>query len=254
MINFQLSINEVKSFILDFLFPKYCVNCNREISQTDSWVCLSCAQKIVPVVSQVCPACGRLTENGRYCPKCSKDKSLIGVMAAAYFDEGPIREMIHNFKYNGVLELGDRLAEMMVDSLNNELRSMNHGENKIHNSLFMLHDSILTFVPMHWQRKAKRGYNQAEVLARIIGQKLNIEVCELLTKPKKTKRQAELSGNSRRKNLQGTFILNADCCVKNREIIIVDDVVTTGSTLNECAAVLKKAGAKKIWGLVISRG
>lgn len=267
---------QTKNIVLDILFPKYCVNCGQE----GDWLCLKCARDIVPVVSQVCPKCGRLSGNGRFCkpcrliklPKAKGEKrnrvemmKLNGVICAAYFEEGPIREMIHNFKYNGVLELGDKLAEMMARALNNELRIMNNGEKKLHNSYFVIHssarkfsaenyNSILTFVPLHWHRQAQRGYNQSEILAKKISEKLNIEVENLLIKTHATKRQVELQGNRRRKNLSGVFVAKPGIDIKKKKIIIVDDITTTGSTLNECARVLKKSGAREVWGLVIARG
>ena len=247
----------IKTFILDLLFPKYCVNC----SQEGEWLCFECNQKVVPVVSQICPKCEKLSENGCYHKNCAKEKSLTGIICSAYFKEGPIREMIHNLKYNGVAELAGPLSELMAKALqdnfhfpifNSQLVSNFHSK-KLKTVNCEL-KTILTFVPMHWSRQAKRGYNQAEILARAVGAKTGIEVLEMLKKSKQTKRQAELSGNRRRKNLQGTFELKTSTNIKNRKIIIVDDVATTGATLNECAAVLKASGAKEVWGLVVSRG
>ncbi|MEI6039961.1 MAG: ComF family protein [Candidatus Berkelbacteria bacterium] len=249
MSNFKFSINEIKLLILDFLFPKYCVNCGSEVLSTDGWVCFECTQKIVPVVSQICPECEKLSPMGEYHSNCRKGKSLKGIICSTYFHEGPVREMIHNLKYNGVSELAAPLARLME-------RALEKSEIRILNDKFDVRNSdfVITYVPMHNSRKATRGYNHAEILAREIGQKLNIKVEDLLIKKSKTRRQAELSGNARRKNLSGAFAVKPDICIKNCKIIIVDDVTTTGSTLNECAKVLKTAGAKEIWGLVIARG
>lgn len=130
---------------------------------------------------------------------------------------------------------------------------MNKGEKSL-NSYFLIHNSILTFVPMHWRRRAQRGYNHSEILARNVGKILGLEVEGLLVKKQATRRQAELSGAKRRTNLSGVFAPKTNIDIKKRQIIIIDDVTTTGSTLNECAAVLKLAGAKEVWGLVVSRG
>lgn len=253
MINFQFSIKEVKHLILDFLFPKYCVNCGSE----GDWVCFECSEKIISVISQICPECEKLSPGGEYHKACRIEKSLKGIICATYFREGPIREMIHNLKYNGVSELVEPLAGMMGKVLeeNYELRIMNKGGKKTLNSYSLIPNSIiLTYVPMQNSRKATRGYNHAELLARQIGKNLNLKVEDLLIKKTKTRRQAELSGSARRKNLSGAFILKSDTYIKNKKIIIVDDVTTTGSTLNECAKVLRLSGAKEVWGLVISRG
>lgn len=246
---------QTKTIFLDLLFPKHCVNCGRE----GATVCLNCAQKIIPVVSQVCPECGKLEASSMYHEACRKGKYLKGIITSAYFEEGPIREMIHNFKYNGVVELGEPLAGLMVKALKENFKiqiSNCKSISKLKTSKFDIGnwEFVITFVPLHWRRQAQRGYNQAEILARAVGEKMNIDVINLLTKNRSTKRQAELTGSNRRKNLGGVFIAQPGIRIKNKRIIIVDDVTTTGSTLNECAHVLKKAGAKEVWGLVVARG
>lgn len=252
---FQFSIKEIKNFFLDLLFPKYCVNCGLE----GETVCFSCTQKIIPVVSQICPECHKLSERGEYHKKCSKDNPLKGIICASYFEEGPIREMIHNFKYNGVVELGESLAELMVKALkeNFKIQISNYKSiSKLKTSKFDIGnwEFVITFVPLHWRRQAQRGYNQSEILAKIISEKLSVVCCQLLVKLRSTKRQAELTGSNRRKNLERVFSAKTDIDIKNKRIIIVDDVTTTGSTLNECAKALKDAGAKEVWGLVVARG
>lgn len=264
----------IKDLVLDFLFPKFCVGCTKENSPIShdrsatpggGWVCDECAQKIIPVASQICPECGRLSEQGRYHAKCAKGKFLKGILAAAYFEEGPIRETIHNFKYNGVIALAEPLAELMISALarNFQIPITNNQSNpnnqikklKIDNSLEIGNlDFVITFVPLHWRRQAQRGYNQAEILAKIVGKKSGLDVCNLLTKKRSTKRQAELTGSNRRANLSDVFIMKSNVDIKNKKIVIIDDVTTTGSTLNECARVLRLAGAKEVWGLVVSRG
>lgn len=256
---------KIKNSVLDLLFPKYCVDCGFE----GEVLCANCAQKIIPVVLQVCPECHKLNEIGEYHKKCSKQKALKGIICAAYFEEGPIREMIHNFKYNGVTALGETLSDLMVIALarNSQISISSFQSNsneqmfknfQIENSLktenCKIKNYVLTYVPLHWRRQAQRGYNQAEILARSIGEKLDIDVVSLLVKHKATKRQAELTGSNRRKNLSGVFSTKTGIAIKNKRIIIVDDVTTTGSTLDECAAALKSAGAKEVWGLVVARG
>lgn len=234
----MIGLLDIKNIVLDLLFPKFCVNCNIE---GESWLCEKCARDIIPVVSQVCLACGKLSADGVYHKKCKKNIALKAIIASAYFEEGPIREMIHNFKYNGVIELGAMLSELIVDALTR---------------CYPIKDDnmIIAFVPLHWRRQAQRGYNQAEILARAVGAKLNIAVADLLIKNRSTKRQAQLTGKNRRKNLSGVFILKPGIDIKKKKIIIVDDITTTGSTLNECARVLKIAGVKEVWGLVVARG
>ena len=229
-----------KVVFLDLLFPRFCVSCGIE----GTWLCASCKEDIVLVKSQLCAGCQRLSPNGRYCPKCRKGKALKGIIVASYYEEGPIREMIHNFKYNSVTELDNELVDLLYQAFKN------FKENNIK-------IDIITFAPLHSARLAQRGYNQAEILANKLSGKTKIEVKPLLYKNKKTKRQVELTGKKRRENLLGVFgtrMKNLESSVKNKKILIIDDITTTGTTLNECAKVLKDAGAKEIWGLVVARG
>jgi competence protein ComFC len=204
---------------------------------------------------QVCIGCGRLSERGEFCQKCrfdielikqngkklkkiKKRKPLQGIITASYFEEGPIREMIHNFKYNSALELKKDFGELLFQAFQNS----------------NLKIEIITFTPLHIRRLNQRGYNQSELLARELSLKSKIPAKSLLKKRKNTLRQVELKGDKRRKNLEGVFAFEGRPNIKGKNILIIDDIATTGTTLNECAKVLKKAGAKKIWGLVVARG
>lgn len=237
------AVTNFKAGILDLIFPRYCLGCNREADLNsnlqNSWFCKTCLSKIVKVRSQVCPQCHHLSLQGTYCPRCKKDKALKGIICTTYYEEGALKELVHNLKYNGVTELVPLLGQMMIESLQDNLKYENY---------------ILTFTPLHFMRQATRGYNQAQLLAEYIGQSLGIEVQNILVKTRATKRQVELQGSSRRKNLSGVFRLKTNVDIAKKKIIIVDDITTTGSTLNECAKVLKSAGAKEVWGLVIARG
>jgi ComF family protein len=259
-------LNKTKDLFLAIFFPVFCVGCGQEMPPGENWLCFKCSSTILPVNMQTCPTCNKITLKGRYCLSCKKDKNLKGVICTAYYEEGPIREMIHNFKYNGVTALAETLSELMVIALaqNFKLQISNFKSNQndqifknlnIKNS-FKIENLklIISFVPLHFRRKAMRGYNQSEILARLIGQKTGLKVLDLLKKAKSTTRQAELSGTKRRKNLENAFRVKKGIDIKNKKIIIVDDVMTTGSTLEECARVLKTAGAKEVWGLVIARG
>lgn len=247
-------IKKSSVLVLDTLFPRFCVGCGKE----GMWLCSKCQDAILIVQSQVCPECNRLSPEGKYCLRCryeidrqidgktkrtkvsKKRRALEGIIVAAYYEEGPLREIIHNYKYNGVTELTEVLGEMLYNALKRNFQF-----------------EIITFVPLHPRRLAQRGYNQAELLAHNLAKKSNIECLALLKKKKQTKRQVLLTGKKRRQNLKGVFELrmkNDELRIKEKNIIIVDDVTTTGATLNECARVLKDAGAKEIWGLVVARG
>lgn len=240
------------NWFLDLLVPKFCVGCQKE----GTYLCKKCARQILTVEIQTCPDCGRITEGCRYCQSCrrkyivkiKKGKKTVavntlflnGILTAVYYKEGPTKELIHNFKYNSVLELKIIFGKMLAETLK---------RNWLKES-----QSLITFVPLHPRRLAIRGYNQAEILALEAAQRLKIPCYNLLRKVKHTKRQVGLIGTRRRKNLEGVFRVRQDKGLKGKTIILVDDITTTGATLNECAKVLKAAGAQEVWGLVIAKG
>lgn len=228
---------DLRNLFLDLIFPKFCLGCGRE----GDWLCPDCQGKIVLVKSQVCPVCGRLSQNGRFCLKDRKNHYLSGILISCYYHEGPVKELIHNFKYNHILELNQFLSDVMANVLE---QNLNIDKNY-----------LLTAVPLHFLRKAQRGYNQSELLVSKIAEKLKIEKnFEIIKKIRPTKPQVLTEGKSRLKNLKKCFKISSKIDLCGKTIILVDDVATTGTTLEECAAVLKEAGAKRVWGLVIARG
>ncbi len=233
-------IKKIGDFIMDLIFPIFCLSCGKE----GKWLCAACKQKIVKISTQVCPACGRISALGRYCLRCRKKNrfALSGIIASVYYEEGPIKEMIHNFKYNHILEMGSDLGELMVTSLKENKENIGS-------------EIIVTAVPLYFLRKAQRGFNQSEILAEIVANKINLpKNFKILKKIHQTVPQVKYSGEKRRENLKNSFKIIDKSAVKNRTIVLVDDVTTTGTTLDECAWVLKEAGAKKVWGLVVARG
>jgi len=240
-------MNKIFDNVFDLLFPKFCLGCNKE----GEWLCETCQAEIVPVITQICPGCKRISKAGRFCKKCRKRVSLNGVLVGAYFDEGPIKELIHNLKYNSVPELAKILGSLSADNLEQNLN-------------FLGKDPLIIPVPLHFLRRAKRGYNQSELLADVIAAKINLpKNFKILKKIRKTKPQVLTDSKKRRKNVLNSFkIINKKGAkgandakgVCGKTVILIDDVLTTGATLNECARALKEAGAKKVWGLVVARG
>lgn len=225
-----------KKYLLDVIFPKFCLGCGHE----GFWLCSTCQEKIVFIKTQVCPTCGRISNSGKFCRKCPAPKGLCGIIVSCYFKEGPIKELVHNFKYNHILELKDLLGQVMASVLQE--------------NLVFKKDFLMTGVPLFWLREKSRGYNQSALLAQTVAQNLGLNYQKLLIKTKSTKRQVDLRGQGRRENLKKVFKLDPKININGKTIILVDDIATTGTTLSECARVLKEGGAKKIWGLVIARG
>jgi len=230
-------INTLYNFFLDLIFPRYCVGCKKE----GVWFCEKCKEKIIYIKTPTCPKCSRISENGNFCKSCQKDFSLKGVLVAAHYEEGPLKEAIHTYKYDGIYHLKVDLGKILISTL------LSRWNKK---------DTILIPVPLHKTRKGERGYNQALLLSQEIKKSLNYEICDnKLLRIKYTKPQVKFNSKDRIINIQNSFRWKGKDELKGKTIILIDDVFTTGSTLNECAKELKlKAHVKEVWGLVLAKG
>lgn len=227
-------LQKVKENILDLFFPPKCITCGK----TGTFLCSDCLDEIIFTTSQVCPRCNKISGKGKFCARCRGYVDLSGVVAAGYFKDPYLKELIHVYKYDGVFGLSGVLSDFMVKILKEE-------EIKF---------DAITFVPCTKKRESTRGYNQAEILAKDLARKTGKPTGQLLRKTKGTKTQVGLKRKDREKNLKNAFKLLGDSKqIKGKRILLVDDVITTGTTLNECAKVLRSAGAKEIWGAVIAR-
>jgi len=222
---------------LDLLFPKRCVDCGKE----GNFVCFECAGKIEPIKTATCAECGKISKLGRFCPSCKTKRSyhLNGLTVAARYDVGPTKEMIHHFKYSGFTDLAIPLTEMIYQALCGNLPVKN--------------DLVVVPVPLHKNRESTRGFNQAELIAKELSKRLKVHGACAIARIKDTETQVNLTRELRIQNLAGAFSCTDREFVKGKNILLVDDVATTLTTLNECAKVLKDAGARKIWGAVVAR-
>jgi len=155
------------------------------------------------------------------------------------FYEGPLRELIHLLKYSGMRPLTGRLGRLLD-------RTLPGGEKA------EKYDAIVP-VPLHWHRRWRRGFNQAELLAREVADRRGIPVVNALRRSKATVNQAGLTSAGRRRNITGAFRPNAGIDLTNKRILLIDDVFTTGATASACARVLKRAGAKSVSLLTLAR-
>jgi len=168
--------------------------------------------------------------------------ALTGLMIAAEYSVPAIRNLVWQMKYNSVKDISETLAVLMADLL------VKTGV------VDYFAQSLVIPVPMYKNRIRFRGFNQAEEIARHFSANLGLEYAGVLRKSRSTTRQVELEKKLRLENLKGAFELqDTNEQLRGRKIILIDDVATTGSTLNECALVLKKSDPAEIWGLVVAR-
>ena len=198
-----------------------------------------------------CEICGSVVEfNRARCEECEELKRITGcviddemkysaLVSSYFYDDESVRRAVARFKYRGFKALASSLAGEMIKSVEENYSDVSF--------------DYVTYVPMTLWKKRKRGYNQTELLAKEIAGRMNVPCKCLLKKIKKTKAQQGSTSAERKKNLSGAF----DLCVyeetiKGKTILLVDDVKTTGSTLNECSKILKKNGAEKVYAVTFA--
>jgi competence protein ComFC len=240
MANIEIKLNQIKEFILDLIFPRECVGCSSE----GGYLCKSCLEKIDLNSDFYCALCKRLSEMGRICYNCQSKTSLKAIWVAANYNNKIFQDLIHNFKYNYLESISADLALLLSKYLQqkNILKSFD----------ITPENAILVPVPLHRKRFLGRGFNQSELLAKELGKLLSLESFNLLKRVKNTETQINLNRSQRQENVKDAFEINGNFA-NNKKIILIDDVVTTGSTLKECSKALAAAGYQEIYGLVIAQ-
>lgn len=226
-------IKKIKNFVVDLFFPVYCVSCNKE----GSWICESCQKKISRINSSFCAKCNALTVESRLCERCRRNSALSGVFILGYYNDKVLKKAIWDFKYNFISEIGPILSKILA-------------ENLITKTTF--ENTVFISVPLDKKRLKWRSFNQSDILAEELSKNIGTPYLkDALKRVKETKSQMKLSKKERAENVLGAFEARRD--IKDKIIFLVDDVITTGSTLEECAKELKKAGAKEVWGVVLAK-
>jgi ComF family protein len=185
----------------------------------------------------VCPVCGQHTASPGRCRFCqSKPPHIDGIRAVGYLD-GSLRTAIHRFKYSNTRPLALPLGRLASDYLE-------------HNHLPV---KTIVPVPLHSHRLRDRGYNQSELLAEQIGHAVGMRVvADVLLRVRSTIPQVGLKADERRENVKGAFRC-AGTALKGQDVLLVDDVCTTGATLEACSVALRESGVRNVWGLVLAR-
>lgn len=231
--------------ILEILFPRYCVNCKKY----GDFVCPDCFSRLSFDTKNICLVCGKPSFDGLSHPNCIGRITISGSFTGVVYN-GVVKKLLYQFKYKPyVYGLGSFISDLLYESI-------------IQNEEFARQTTsgkwILIPIPLSSSKLKKRGYNQSEILAKNLAKKFDFPVYNLLERVKETKSQFNLSKKERKENMTGAFALNSKLLIhnselKNANIFLIDDVLTTGTTLSEAAKVLKKAGAKSVWGIAFAR-
>jgi len=167
-----------------------------------------------------------------------EDRKILAVRSLSTFDDH-YKKLIHRFKYDKKIPLGKRLAQSLGQAVAQERD-------------FASCDLVIP-VPLHRARHRERGFNQSEVLADGVSQAINLPLAkEILKRKKNTKDQTYLNAQQRAENVRDAFVVAQPKKINDKKVVLVDDVITTGATLNECARMLEKAGAKRIFAVTLA--
>lgn len=206
-------------FFISLLYPRKCPFCSRVIDE-NKLLCTDCGKKL-PFI-----------EAGR-----PRSFAYVDACYSALEYSGCVRESIHRFKFQGAAAYAEIYGTFLAKCIDE-------------NGIFC---DIITWVPLSRARLRKRGYDQAGLLAEAVAGYMGLEAKPLLKKTRNNRAQSGLRGETARKaNVKDVYMLSGDCSLEGRRIFLIDDVVTTGATMSECAGVLRKAGAAEIIGLTVA--
>lgn len=229
--------------IVSLLFPRRCPVCEDIVRPQGGLICPQCAAKLAPIRQPTCRRCGKeiFSDSEEYCFDCSRHKRSFASGAAVFHYNEAAKKSMAAVKYRNKREFLDFYAEVMAYRFAHMVRNWN--------------PDVLIPVPVHPSRRRRRGFNQAEELARRLAAKLGDIPVEtrLLVRCRKTVPQRDLNPQQRLENLQQAFAVKAGRTIP-KTVILIDDIYTTGSTIEACTRVLKAAGVKTVHFLVICIG
>ena len=237
-------LNPFLAAALDVLFPPLCHVCRRFVSKAgELHICPDCRELMPPIAAPLCIVCGipfTGAGNDHVCGSCSTSPPRFDAARAALVYEGASRDLIHAFKYRSKTHLRRPLALLTIERLSEFIQSRRP-------------DLILP-VPLHRKKLSSRGFNQAVLLGEFLSQRLMIPLDRRnLRRIRWTEPQVNLPAHDRRTNVKGAFAIRDSDLVKGRRVLLVDDVLTTGSTADECGKVLKAAGAADVTVITVAR-
>ena len=230
--------------LLSLFFPPHCAVCGGD-TVGGVHLCAKCGEGAQRIEAPFCQQCSQPFEGetaGSFtCSNCSDRRFHFDCAVAPYLSRKVVREFIHSFKYEGRYHLRHQLAEWAAAGLEDE---------RIRAQSF---DAFVP-VPLHSTRRREREFNQAEVIAELLARRAGVPVRNAIQRIRYTTTQTRLDRHERMENLRGAFRVRHPATVQDRHLIIVDDVFTTGSTVEECARVLREAGAASVRALTVARG
>ncbi len=237
----KLVFEKLKALLANSIYPDNCncIMCDKEIPSDSKYgLCENCYNKL-PFNNQIyCVKCGVPMENeATYCLQCQNNERHFDFVRSCFVYENEIKKLILNLKFHNCKWVAKYFADMLFDCYN----------------LYDLNAELIIPVPISKEREKQRGYNQTKMFAKPLAEKLNIPISiDTILKIKDVSPQTKLSGKQRHENVKGAYKVINDKSVKGKRVLIIDDILTTGSTIDEVAKQLKIAGASAVYGLVLA--
>lgn len=231
----------IKRFF-SLVYPNICLVCESSLDfEERSPFCKVCEEEIKFLKGErICMVCGRPVESG-ICYECSRGRRYLDFSRSVALYEGKWREIIHLYKYHGFYSLFSYLGEKLLETY--------HYYAELGEADFVLP------VPIHFVDRLRRGFHHTYLLARYLSKRTGKSLLpRILYKSRRTPSQTQLGWEERKRNVKGAYRAKNHPVIKGKNFLILDDVFTTGATLNECAKALKKAGAGKVYALTLARG
>lgn len=231
-----------RNSIIDLVFPRRCPLCGEVRAYGDKWVCDNCDNELVWIEKPVCLKCGKTISNAEaeYCGDCERIKKSFERCYPVFAYEGAVKDSLYQFKYKNQREYAVFYSDCIMKMYGHELRRL-------------AVDGIVP-VPVHSHKKKVRGYNQAELIARELGKRLDISVYgNYLERNTDTNPQKELDDKERMKNLKNAFNISENG-VKLSKVLLVDDIYTSGATMEACTSTLLQGGVKEVYCVSVAIG
>ena len=234
-----MKVSRLLSRILDVFYPRRCPVCQKILKDQRRMICPECERLLRPIGHPRCYKCGKPVEKGEYCRDCERRQHIFEQGRGIFVYDSRMRRSVTRYKYYGCREYGDFFARAMYRYGQKELREWD--------------PDLIVPVPLHRSKERMRGFNQAAYLAERLSRYTGIPAdMELVKKVVKTRSQKKLNALQRRKNLEKAFFATKN--VRGKNILVVDDVYTTGSTIDAMAGCLKKKGAENVYFLTVCIG
>jgi ComF family protein len=217
----------------DLLFPPRCVGCRR----VGAWLCAECLTQVPRVEPPFCARCGDAVVAGGLCARCRTSPLQIECIRSVVYFEGVLREAVHRLKYSGHTALAEPLGDLMI----------------LYWTQHPMPADVVVPVPLHAARLRERGYNQAALLACEMARRVGLVVDEqVLVRQRATAPQVELDARQRKENVRAAFRCSSNR-LAGKQVLLIDDVCTTGATLEACAVALYEGGARGVQALTLAR-